>query len=113
MGIYTIGLEKIKGIRKHADVMGCAVPALLHAQTHTGRITGLRRGGVGVFGNLALAILLRLLRRDVGHAEDTGLHVETLGHLGAGALHGHDGYLAHLVGATRNLKKNKDSFVKK
>ncbi len=87
----------------------CAVPALLHAQTDTGGITGLRCGDMVVFVEL-LAILLGLLCRDVGHAEDTGLYIETLRHLWAGVLHGHYGYLAHLVGATRNLNKDKESF---
>lgn len=81
-----------------------AVPALLHAQADTGGIAGLRCGHVVAFGD-PLAVLLRLLRRDVGHAEDTGLYVETLGHLRAGILHGHYGYLPHLVGTTCNLNR--------
>lgn len=80
------------------------LPALLHAQTHRGRIVGLRRRRVVVVED-SLSILLCLLRRDEGHAEDSRLHIETLGDFGAAALHSHDGDLAHLVGATCNLNR--------
>lgn len=78
------------------------LPALLHAQTDTGDVTSLRQGDVVVFVDL-LAVLLRLLHRYIGHAEDPGLNIETLGHLRAGVLHGHYGYLTHLVSTTGNL----------
>lgn len=87
----------------------CAIPALLHAQTDTGGINGLRYGNMVVFEDF-VSILLGLLCRDVSHAEDTGLYIETLSHLRAGVLHGHYGYLAHLVGATCNLNKDKENF---
>lgn len=87
----------------------CAVPALLHAQTDTGGITSLRCVDMVVYGEF-LAILLGLFCRDIGHAEDTGLYIETLSHLRARVLHGHNGYLAHLVCATCNLDKDKETL---
>lgn len=55
-----------------------------------------------VFADL-LAIFLRLLHRHISHAKDPGLDIETLGHLRAGVLHGHYGYLSHLISTTGNL----------
>ncbi len=81
------------------------VPALLHAQTDTGGFTGLRCRDMMVFWDL-LVMLLELLCGDVSHAENTGLYVETLSHFWAGVLHGHYGYLAHLVCATCNLSED-------
>lgn len=102
--IYFIKVSLMTFIVTCKNVGLGVVPALLHAQTNTRGIAGLCCGHVVVFGDL-LVILMWLLCRDVGHAEDTGLYVETLSHLRAGILHGHYGYLPHLVGTTCNLNR--------
>lgn len=85
-----------------------SAPPLLHAQADAGGIAGLRRGHQVIVRDV-FTVLLALLSWDVRHAENPGLHVETLGHLRAGVLHGHYGNLSHLVGATRNLDQDKET----
>lgn len=87
-----------------------SAPAVLHAQTDTGSIAGCHWRNTVVARHL-LTVLLGLLSRDIGHAEDTGLDVETLCHLWAGVLHGHYGYLTHLIGATCNLERDEEMYA--
>lgn len=93
------------------ELMLC-VPAVLHAQADTRRVSGLCCGHVVVLRRLP-SVVVRRLRGDIGHAENTRLHVETLRHLGAGVLHGYNGDLTHLVGAARDLSAGiqKATFV--
>lgn len=80
------------------------VPALLHPHTHSGCV------GAPWLG-VSLSVLQGLVYRYVGHTEDPRLYVETLGHLRAGVLHGHDGDLSHLIGAAGHLNTNKNQIT--
>lgn len=76
------------------------VPALLCPHAHGGCVAASRLG-------VSLSILQGLVHGHVGHAEDPRLHVKTLGHLRAGALHGHYGDLSHLIGAAGHLRQGR------